>query len=288
MKTKHSLLTAVFLLAQGWSVCSHAAQMNRNDEIRDNQREVQFDSDESDSDAFLLLDKEWENSSAVKKKKTVENKQKNQHDKPLFRSLFKQYYKSTIKGELKPKKEKAITIDPQQVIHKMRKNYEHRIRLDPRSTKVLKTYVERSVSALPISDITNANQIVRAQPLHKTVLDFLESGDGLSMVLFGSAGAGKSSYGKFLEQDLWKKYKKQEMEFVPIFIPLAQFYHRKNRKPIIEEFLSSEQGLSCKEIEAIKRKKIELVVILDGYEELGNQIILIHQWSVDQSAAKKH
>ncbi|MEM7494876.1 MAG: pentapeptide repeat-containing protein [Myxococcota bacterium] len=249
MKTKYPLLAVVFLLAQGWALSSHAMDekeggTRQNDH---NEPEIEFYSDEETDDA-----------------------------EPGF-GLDNEVATSTKTSRHKPK----VNLD--RVVRKIRSAYKRQRRLDPRAAKALKTYIQPRASSRPISDVTDADQLARAGSLHKKVLDFLEAGDEPLIVVFGPAGAGKSSYGRFLEKTLWEKYDKGESELIPLFIQLTKFYYRKDRQPIIEEFLQEQIGLSFEEIRAI-RGKADFVVVLDGYEELGKWDNLYEQEKMESWA----
>ncbi|KAF9911816.1 WD_REPEATS_REGION domain-containing protein [Linnemannia zychae] len=96
-------------------------------------------------------------------------------------------------------------------------------------------------------------------PLMDKVNHFLAS-DGEILLILGDSGSGKSTFNRYLEGDLWKRYTTDSR--IPLFINLPTI--EEPEKDMIGKQLR-EHKFSPKEIQELKRRKF--VVICDGYDE---------------------
>ncbi len=83
------------------------------------------------------------------------------------------------------------------------------------------------------------------------------------ILLTGDSGAGKTTFNRFLEKELWDQ--KKEHDAIPLFISLASV--DKPEDDLIAKALRK-RGLSEIQIEKLKKKKQKFVFILDGYDEI--------------------
>ncbi len=110
-------------------------------------------------------------------------------------------------------------ISIRQIAQTIRRALPSQKRLDPRASKALEMYIPPRVSARPI-DIGNPDQRHQnSVALHERIMETIKQGTEPITVLFGPAGAGKSSYGRFLEKQLWQIYD-EDRQYIPVFIPL--------------------------------------------------------------------
>ncbi len=111
------------------------------------------------------------------------------------------------------------------------------------------------------------------------VNEFLSS-DKKVLLLLGDSGAGKSTFNRRLETDLWTNYKKGER--IPLFINLPAI--DKPEHDLIGKHLRKE-GLSEPQIKELKAYR-EFIIICDGYDEsqqthnlyMSNQFNQSGQW----------
>ncbi|KAF9910691.1 WD_REPEATS_REGION domain-containing protein [Linnemannia zychae] len=97
-------------------------------------------------------------------------------------------------------------------------------------------------------------------PLMDKVKDFLVS-DSLVMLILGDSGAGKSTFNRYLENELWKTYKIGGR--IPLFINLPGL--KKPEKKLVDEQLEV-HNFSKDQIRELKQHR-QLVLICDGYDE---------------------
>ncbi len=83
------------------------------------------------------------------------------------------------------------------------------------------------------------------------------------ILLTGDSGAGKTTFNRFLEKQLWEQ--KKENDAIPLFISLATVDEPED--DLIAKTLKK-RGLSEIQIEKLKKKKQKFVFILDGYDEI--------------------
>ncbi len=93
------------------------------------------------------------------------------------------------------------------------------------------------------------------------VQEFLN--DKKVILLTGDSGAGKTTFNRILEKELWKK--KREHDAIPLFISLANI--DKPEHDLIPKALRK-KGLSEFQIHLLKKEKQKFVFILDGYDEI--------------------
>ncbi|KAF9119519.1 Receptor of activated protein C kinase 1 [Mortierella sp. 14UC] len=98
-------------------------------------------------------------------------------------------------------------------------------------------------------------------PLMEKVQEFLD-GDGQVMLILGDSGAGKSTFNRYLEYQLWQDYKPGGP--VPLFINLPALRHPDNE--MVAEQLK-ELDFSEREIQELKEQSRQVLLICDGYDE---------------------
>ncbi|UUM22299.1 NACHT domain-containing protein [Mycoavidus sp. SF9855] len=83
------------------------------------------------------------------------------------------------------------------------------------------------------------------------------------ILLTGDSGAGKTSFNRVLEKQLWKG--KKEHDAIPLFISLASIDNP------VHDLISTalkKRGLSKDQIQRLKKEKQRFIFILDGYDEI--------------------
>ncbi|KAG0281055.1 hypothetical protein BGZ96_001312, partial [Linnemannia gamsii] len=97
-------------------------------------------------------------------------------------------------------------------------------------------------------------------PLMERVKDFL-AGDGQVMLILGDSGAGKSTFNRQLEHELWQEYKPGDR--IPLFINLASL--ERPEKDLVAEHLKLHNFLD----DQIRELKLQhrFTLICDGYDE---------------------
>ncbi len=108
------------------------------------------------------------------------------------------------------------------------------------------------------------------------VQDFLK--DKHVILLTGNSGAGKTTFNRVLEKQLWDK--KKEPDAIPLFISLASM--DKPEHDLIPKALKK-RGLSEFQIQTLKKEKQKFVFILDGYDEIRQTQNLYLSNSINQS-----
>ncbi len=101
------------------------------------------------------------------------------------------------------------------------------------------------------------------------------------ILLTGDSGAGKTTFNRVLEKQLWEH--KKEPNAIPLFISLPSI--DKPEHDLIAKALKK-KGLSAFQIQTLKKEKQQFVFILDGYDEirrtqnlyLSNSINQPHGW----------
>ncbi|KAF9324927.1 Transducin (beta)-like 1 X-linked receptor 1 [Linnemannia elongata] len=97
-------------------------------------------------------------------------------------------------------------------------------------------------------------------PLMKTVQDFL-AGNGQVMLILGDSGAGKSTFNRHLEHQLWEDYSPGGA--IPLFINLPAL-DRPEKLLVVEHLRTLD--FSEKQIQELKQQR-HFVLICDGYDE---------------------
>ncbi|CAO3565462.1 unnamed protein product [Mortierella alpina] len=136
-------------------------------------------------------------------------------------------------------------------------------------------YVEYDLDKLRSRRLRGYNQTVYIPPQAKTTLqasdkeavalmqrveEFLES-DGQVFLILGDSGAGKSTFNRYLEHELWTAYKPGGA--IPLFINLPAVADR--HKDIIGEQLRTYKFSEAK-IKELKENR-KMILICDGYDE---------------------
>ncbi|KAF9899123.1 WD_REPEATS_REGION domain-containing protein, partial [Linnemannia zychae] len=135
--------------------------------------------------------------------------------------------------------------------------------------------IERAIHTLKIQQLEYYNQPVYIAPMAKSnlrasedelfplvdkVKEFL-AGDSLVMLILGDSGAGKSTFNRYLENELWKNYKTGGC--IPLFINLPNL--KKPEKKLVEKQLK-EHNFSKDQIRDMKQHR-QFILICDGYDE---------------------
>ncbi|KAF9899545.1 WD_REPEATS_REGION domain-containing protein [Linnemannia zychae] len=135
--------------------------------------------------------------------------------------------------------------------------------------------IERAIHTLKIQRIEYYNQPVYIAPMAKSnlhasddelfplmdkVKEFL-AGDSLVMLILGDSGAGKSTFNRYLENELWKNYKIGGR--IPLFINLPAL--ERPEKRLVDEQLKV-YNFSKDQIRELKQHR-QFILICDGYDE---------------------
>lgn len=99
------------------------------------------------------------------------------------------------------------------------------------------------------------------EPLMETIMKFL-SGDQKVFLILGDCGAGKSTFNRALEFELWKKY--TEGEPIPLHINLPAI-DKPEHDMITKQLRKS--GFSEDQIRELKRRNRDFILICDSYDE---------------------
>ncbi|CAD8199852.1 unnamed protein product [Paramecium octaurelia] len=133
-------------------------------------------------------------------------------------------------------------------------------------------------------------QDIKASDLQQEINDFLLNQDKMCdvMLITGKAGSGKSKASERIEVELWKLHTNNE-QWIPLFISLPTIKHPQFN--IIDQGLEKEQyqfdKLQIKELkEAIKKKKLKVVVILDSYDEMRSEYIQSNLFNTNKFIAE--
>ncbi len=100
-------------------------------------------------------------------------------------------------------------------------------------------------------------------PLLRTVQNLLK--DKHVILLTGDSGAGKTTFNRMLEKQLWEEKQEPELDLIPLLISLSSI--DKPEHDLIAKALKK-RGLSESQIQRLKQEKQEFVFILDGYDEI--------------------
>ncbi|KAF9899544.1 hypothetical protein EC991_008628 [Linnemannia zychae] len=136
--------------------------------------------------------------------------------------------------------------------------------------------IERAIHTLKIQQLEYYNQPVYIAPMAKSNLRASEhelfplvdkvkeylAGDSLVMLILGDSGAGKSTFNRYLENELWKTYKIGGC--IPLFINLPNL--KNPEKKLVEKQLK-EHNFSKDQIRDLKQQRRQLILICDGYDE---------------------
>ncbi len=143
---------------------------------------------------------------------------------------------------------RLLNADPKMTL---KAQYDAALKQDQGLTETLQLYVEpRGKAADEIASLSVQVQV------------FLQS-DKQVLLLTGESGAGKSTFNRILEKQLWKRRK--EVDHIPLFIALPTVDHPE--QDLIAKALKK-RGLSELQIQKLKKEKQRFIFILDGYDEL--------------------
>ncbi len=109
------------------------------------------------------------------------------------------------------------------------------------------------------------------------IQDFLNDEEVKVILLMGDSGAGKTSFNRILEKQLWEK--KKEHDAIPLFISLASI---KNPVHDLIPTALKKRGLSKDQIQILKKEKQKFIFILDGYDEIRQTRNLYQSNSINQ------
>ena len=126
------------------------------------------------------------------------------------------------------------------------------------------------------------------QPLETEVQNFLISDKTKVFLLQGNSGAGKSLFGRFIEQKMWEHYSPGER--IPLFVsltvlPSTAFSTENGNEGRLMESILEYKNFSKEEIDCIKLNQDPLFLILDGYDEINGKTNLyaenhLERWNV--------
>ncbi len=105
------------------------------------------------------------------------------------------------------------------------------------------------------------NETINTVHLFPQVRTFLN--DKYVILLTGDSGAGKTTFNRILEKQLWDQ--KKEPDAIPLFISLASI--DKPEHNLIAKALKK-KGLSEFQIQTLRTEKQKFIFILDGYDEI--------------------
>ena len=90
-------------------------------------------------------------------------------------------------------------------------------------------------------------------------------------LLQGNSGAGKSLFGRYLENVLWEQYAPES--YIPLFVslPVLQSKHPQSLQGHLLEMALKEKGLADSLITHLKSAQLPIFLILDGYDETGTR-----------------
>ncbi|KAF9958495.1 hypothetical protein BGZ70_009172, partial [Mortierella alpina] len=120
--------------------------------------------------------------------------------------------------------------------------------------KNIELYIEPSVRSSPLAPDD------AKKPLMRTVVEFLDR-DGRVLLLLGDSGAGKSTFNKALELELWKRY--TENDWIPLHINLPAI--DRPHQDLIAKHLRR-NDFTEPQIREMK-KHYKFTLICDGYDE---------------------
>jgi len=102
-------------------------------------------------------------------------------------------------------------------------------------------------------------------PVHEAAMQFLASPAASVLLIQGVAGAGKSSFLKFLHKTMWEDYTYDRR--IPLMVPLASLDNPASNA--IQQVLKS-YGFSADEITTMRQCE-RFVFLLDGYDEIKTE-----------------
>ncbi|CAD8100903.1 unnamed protein product [Paramecium primaurelia] len=144
--------------------------------------------------------------------------------------------------------------------------------INPFTGQIQKTSSGKDSSELLIEDQKENKQAEREGEVNQFIY---EEANKDVMLIKGQAGCGKSRAAKKIEKYLWSHYKDLN-DWIPIYISLPQLKNPKFN--LLDQALESENygfdKLQLKDFkEAIQNNKIQVVMILDSYDEMKQDCI---------------
>ncbi|KAG0291103.1 hypothetical protein BGZ98_003142, partial [Dissophora globulifera] len=124
-------------------------------------------------------------------------------------------------------------------------------------------YNRQTVYIRPLSKASLHASEDKLIPLHTRVYDFLGSKTEVMLIL-GDSGAGKSTFNRRLEYDLWDKYEPGSP--IPLFVDLKTI--KNPDKDMIKQQLDQLGVFSRQHIDELKQSR-QFILICDGYDERG-------------------
>ncbi|MCX8567213.1 MAG: WD40 repeat [Glomeribacter sp. 1016415] len=145
---------------------------------------------------------------------------------------------------------RELNVDPRAAL---KERYFSDLKQDKEFDHTLKLYVEPRGKA-SLQDTNTFNLLSKVQI-------FLNDKDVI--LLMGDSGAGKTTFNRVLEKQLWDN--KKEHDAIPLFISLSSI--EKLEHDLISKALKK-RGLLDSQIQTLKNEKQRFVFILDGYDEI--------------------
>ncbi|KAG0046914.1 hypothetical protein BGZ83_007942 [Gryganskiella cystojenkinii] len=150
------------------------------------------------------------------------------------------------------------------------KNANDALELDVHLEQIRSIRLERYDSSAVYVPLLSMSKVQASEtfaiPLQQRVDEFLASNQEVLLIL-GDSGAGKSTFGARLEQQLWAQYSPGSP--IPLFVSLPAVMH--SESAIIHQYLDTYNLFSAAQVEELKRTR-QFILICDGYDEW-------HRWS---------
>ncbi len=207
------------------------------------------------NESKTFLDKFWTgHSNVISRLKSDSNFGKLEFAKLLdgifddIRTALHKQLASTVQQE--HEQLQVFRADPRSVL---KKQYFDVLKQDAAFQKTLQLYVAPHGKA-SLEQTATFNLLPKVQNLLN---------DKKVILLTGDSGAGKTTFNRVLEKELWDQ--KKESDAIPLFIALPSI--DKPEHDLIAKALKK-RGLSAFQIQKLKKEKQPFVFILDGYDEI--------------------
>lgn len=140
------------------------------------------------------------------------------------------------------------------------------------SNNILEEYEEWSYNEVDFDDMP-AN-IVQTKELMKEYVDSFLLSDHNALLILGDYGCGKTSFCYKYAYDLLQKYINKEETFFPIVVKLRSYNKAVGVTQILTDYFVNDLGMSNFNIETfnIIRKKLNILLIFDGYDEVAKKV----------------
>ena len=151
-----------------------------------------------------------------------------------------------------------------EAIDHLHRRQQQEIKQDITLSQGLQMYIPLQASPSPVRNLTEELKSGTIYNLHQTLTAFLFQKEATHtvMLLQGNSGAGKSLYGRYLENFLWKERKPKDP--IPLFISLPQAYE-KGLRDLVSQALDH-KGLQKAAIQELK--KYTFYFFFDGFDEI--------------------